>query len=93
MHRRQPLPRLWLMTDERQGEALWRAVDRLPRGSGIVFRHYSLPPRERSALLARLRRRAMKRGLMLVLAGDPIAAAPGTFVDGIAAARTARRLV
>src|SRR3546814_3022387 len=46
MHRRQPLPHLWMMTDERQGETLWRALYRLPRGAGVVFRHHSLPPRE-----------------------------------------------
>ena len=28
MPRRQPLPRLWLMTDERQSEGLWEALDR-----------------------------------------------------------------
>ena len=27
-------PDRWLMTDERQREALWRALERLPRGSG-----------------------------------------------------------
>ena len=32
MSRRQPLPRLWLMTDERQGEGLWAALERLPQG-------------------------------------------------------------
>ena len=26
MRSRQPLPRLWLMTDERMGEALWDAL-------------------------------------------------------------------
>ena len=37
------------MTDERQGERLWRALDALPRGAGIVFRHYRLKPAERRA--------------------------------------------
>ncbi len=70
MHRRQPLPRLWLMTDERQGEALWTALRRLPRGSGVVFRHYSLPPKDRRALFARVRALSRRRRLLLVLAGD-----------------------
>lgn len=70
MHRRQPPPRLWLMTDERQGDALWTALARLPRGAGIVFRHYSLAPGERRRLFERVRRIAARRGLVLVLAGD-----------------------
>lgn len=69
MRRRQPLPRLWLMSDERQGEALWTAIERLPRGAGIIFRHYSLPPLERRKLFMELHRRARKRSLMLILAG------------------------
>jgi thiamine-phosphate pyrophosphorylase len=69
MHRRQPLPRLWLMTDERQGEALWTALHRLPRGVGIVFRHYGLPPGERRKLFRAVRARAKKGGLTLILAG------------------------
>ncbi|MFN3387391.1 MAG: thiamine phosphate synthase [Allosphingosinicella sp.] len=78
MHRRHPLPRLWLMTDERQGEALWAALERLPRGAGIVFRHYSLPPRERRTLFARVRIIARRRGLMLLAAGAPLGGADGT---------------
>lgn len=69
MQRRQPLPRLWLMTDERQGEALWDALARLPRGSGIVFRHYSLPESERRALFERVSRLARRRSHLLLLAG------------------------
>ena len=38
MQCRQTLPRLWLMTDERVGDALIPAVERLPRGAGTVFR-------------------------------------------------------
>jgi thiamine-phosphate pyrophosphorylase len=69
MHRRQPLPRLWLMTDERQGERLWAALERLPRGSGIVFRQYDAP--DRQDMFARVSRVARRRGLVLVLAGPP----------------------
>ena len=56
MPRRQPLPRLWLMTDERQGEGLWAALERLPKGAGVVFRHYGLRPSERRKLFERIRR-------------------------------------
>ena len=69
MRRRQPLPRLWLMTDERIGDELFDAIGRLPRGAGIVFRHYSLPKAERRALFDRVRNVARRRGLVLVLAG------------------------
>ena len=70
MHRRQPLPRLWLMTDERQGERLWRALERLPKGSGVVFRHYGLAPSERRRLFERVRRVAKRRRLLVLAAGD-----------------------
>jgi thiamine-phosphate pyrophosphorylase len=69
MSRRQPLPRLWLMTDERQGEELWTALERLPRGSGIVFRHYGLARRERRELFERVRRVARRRRLFLLASG------------------------
>ncbi len=65
----QPLPRLWLMTDERIGDRLLAAVERLPRRAGIVFRHYSLADAERRALFDRVRQIARRRGLVLLLAG------------------------
>lgn len=64
-------PRLWLMTDERQGEALWDAVRALPQGSGIIFRHYSLLPGARQAMFKRLRAITRARRLVLILAGSP----------------------
>ena len=63
----QPLPRLWLMTDERLGGGLLAAVARLPEEAGIVFRHYSLPEGERRILFDRVR--AAARGRLLLLAG------------------------
>ncbi|RYD48780.1 MAG: thiamine phosphate synthase, partial [Sphingomonadales bacterium] len=43
MRCRHPLiPKLWLMTDERMGDDLWDALKRLPRGSGVIFRHYGV---------------------------------------------------
>ncbi len=76
MRRRNPVPRQWLMTDERMGDALWRALRRLPPGSGVVFRHYATPPAERRTLGLAIRRIAHARGLVLVSAG----AMPG--IDG-----------
>lgn len=72
MPRRHPrIPRTWLMTDERMGEDLWAALARLPRGSGVVFRHYALPANERRALFAKVARVAARRRLVLVRAGAP----------------------
>jgi thiamine-phosphate pyrophosphorylase len=70
MDRRQPLPRIWMMTDERQGDGLFDALDRLPGGAGLVFRHYSLPEPERRDLFARIATQGRRKGLLLMLAGD-----------------------
>ena len=64
--RHPPIPRIWLMTDPRMGEALWAALDRLPRGAGVVLRHYDVP--DRAALIGRVAKVARKRGLVLVVA-------------------------
>jgi thiamine-phosphate pyrophosphorylase len=77
MQRRQPLPCLWLMTDERQGEALWMALERLPRGAGIVFRHYGLTGAERRRLFARIRKVARRKGHFLIGAGGQFRGADG----------------
>ena len=55
MPTRQPLPRLWLMTDERLGDGLFHAIGRLPPGAGIVFRHYGLGEVARRDLFERVR--------------------------------------
>jgi thiamine-phosphate pyrophosphorylase len=72
------LPRLWLMTDERQGEAVLDAVARLPTSAGIVFRHYSLAEVARRDLFGRVR--AAHAGLLL-LAG-PAELAKAWAADG-----------
>lgn len=69
MRRRHPIPVIWLMTDERMGKALWPALRRLPRGAGVVFRHYATPLAERRALFKRVRRIALARRLVLLRAG------------------------
>jgi len=69
MRARHPLPQIWLMTDERMGESLWTALARLPRGSGVVFRHYGSTPAERRALFARVVQIARRRGLVVIRAG------------------------
>jgi thiamine-phosphate pyrophosphorylase len=75
MRRRHPLPRLWLMTDERLGERLWDTLGRLPPGAGIVFRHYSLGDEERQALFDEVRRRSP--AAVLVCAGGYLPGADG----------------
>jgi thiamine-phosphate pyrophosphorylase len=77
MHRRQSLPRLWLMTDERQGSALLPAIAGLPRGAGIVFRHYSLPPAARRALWDQVRAAVRGRGIVLIAAGSVLPGGQG----------------
>lgn len=71
----QPLPRFWLMTDERLGEGLLDAVARLPDGAGIVFRHYGLAAPERRALFDRVR--TAHPGLLLLAGAKALAAAWG----------------
>lgn len=67
-HRHQ-LPRLWLMTDERMGDRLVPSIERLPKGSGIVFRHDGLLPAARLALFKRIERIARARRLTLIPGG------------------------
>lgn len=70
MRARHPrIPTQWLMTDERMGDALWEALERVPRGGGVIFRHYSLDVRARRALFQRVMRVTQRRRLMLIAAG------------------------
>ena len=67
--RQRPWPRAWLMTDERMGERLWTAIDRLPiKHSGIVVRHYGAA--NRVALAERIAEICHRRRLTLAIAGD-----------------------
>jgi thiamine-phosphate pyrophosphorylase len=91
MRARQPLPRLWLMTDPRMGNGLWRALARLPKGAGVVFRHYQLPLPERAEVFARVRRIARRRHLVLLVAGPPLPGADGR--HGARKRATARGLI
>jgi thiamine-phosphate pyrophosphorylase len=65
-----PWPHEWLMTDERLGNRLWEAVEALPAGAGIVFRHYATPMNERTVLASRLASLCRDRGLLLAVAGS-----------------------
>jgi thiamine-phosphate pyrophosphorylase len=73
MRDRHPLPRCWLLTDPRQGDALWPALERMPRGSGVIFRHHGVA--DRRGLFLRVQAIARRRRLVLLLAGPPALAA------------------
>jgi len=67
--RQRAWPRQWLMTDERMGERLWEAIDRLPMAhAGIVFRHYRVA--NRAALAERIAEICERRSLTLAVADD-----------------------
>lgn len=81
MAKRHPVlpPRRLLLSDARNDAALPRAIARLPRGAGFVFRHYHLPPRERDARFRALAQLCRARGV-IVLASRP---QPGWRIDGV----------
>lgn len=70
MPRSHPLPKIWLMTDERLGDELLPAIQRLPARSGVIFRHYHLKARARKDLFGQVMRICRRRGHVLLLAGD-----------------------
>lgn len=82
MHQRQPirhhsnrktvkLPKLWLFTDVRNDSNLEQSIARLPRFSGIVFRHYHLDEEDRKGRFQQIRRVAKRYGHIMLLAGPP----------------------
>ena len=71
MFKRYPsVPRLWLISDARNDAALESALTRLPRGSGLIFRHYHLPSDERRVRFRVLARHARRFGHRVMLAGS-----------------------
>ena len=58
------------MSDARNDARLEAALNALPRGSGLIFRHYHLPPAERRARFRALAAIARRRGHRLALAGS-----------------------
>ena len=74
MTRANPLPSLWLISDARNDAGLERALARLPRGSGFIYRHYHLPDPERLARFRQLRRIARGRGHVVILADSALTA-------------------
>jgi thiamine-phosphate pyrophosphorylase len=62
------LPTLWLLTDTRRLPDPLPAARALPRGAGVILRHYDAP--DRPALARALARLCRSRGLILLVAGD-----------------------
>ena len=70
MSLRQPaIPDLWLISDARNDAALDAVLAGLPRGSGLIFRHYHLAGAKRAARFAALARRARRFGHVAVFSG------------------------
>lgn len=59
-----------MFSDERMGANFLPALAQLPKGAGLVFRHYQLEKCERRALFLRARRIARARRIIVVLAGS-----------------------
>jgi thiamine-phosphate pyrophosphorylase len=75
MPKRQPAlpsiwPNVWLVSDARNDAALERILRRLPRGSGLIFRHYHLGQAERRQRFAKLKRLARSRGHAVALSAN-----------------------
>ena len=69
MRTRHSLPDVWLISDARNDTALESTLRRMPRGSGLIFRHYHLEPAARRKRFERLVRLARGRGHWTALAG------------------------
>jgi thiamine-phosphate pyrophosphorylase len=65
--RHPPLPSVWLVSDARNDGRLERVLKHLPRGSGLIFRHYHLEPVKRRARWRELARLARSRGHVMAL--------------------------
>lgn len=63
-----PLPALWLVTDENRLPDPLAALKQLPRGAGLILRHYGAA--DRIALARRLAAACRRRGVALLIAGD-----------------------
>ncbi|MEO0871624.1 MAG: thiamine phosphate synthase, partial [Pseudomonadota bacterium] len=74
MAQNQTLPKLWLLSDERNDTVLDAALRRLPRGSGFIYRHYHLPDPDRYQRFWALRRIAKAKGHTVILADSALTA-------------------
>lgn len=75
MSKRQPaLPSIWLVSDARNDHVLEQILRKLPRGSGLIFRHYHLAGDARRKRFAKVKRLAKHRGHTVALAASPATA-------------------
>jgi thiamine-phosphate pyrophosphorylase len=72
--RAKTLPALWLISDARNDAGLEGALAALPRGSGLIYRHYHLPGPARLARFRALRRAAQAQAHVVVLADSALTA-------------------
>jgi thiamine-phosphate pyrophosphorylase len=82
MPSRQPLPDLWLLSDQRNDAALAAALERLPRGSGFIYRHSHLADGDRIARWFELLRIVRAKRHVAVLA-DSAQTACEWHADGV----------
>jgi thiamine-phosphate pyrophosphorylase len=78
----QPLPALWLLSDERNDALLENALCSFREPIGFVYRHYHLRPEERLARYIQLERICRERRHLIILA-DSALTAKGWGADGI----------
>ena len=64
-------PTIWLISDARNDARLEAVLAKLPRGSGLIYRHYYLSAGERRARYDRLAALARRRGHLVILSGTP----------------------
>ena len=62
------LPAVWVMTDDQRLSDPESVLATLPRGTGLILRHYGA--QTRTALAQRLATACRQRGLILLIAGD-----------------------
>ncbi len=63
------LPRAFFLTDPDRTPDLFALIRRLPRGFGVIYRHFGAA--DRATLAATLARACRQRGLILLVSADP----------------------
>ncbi len=76
------LPKLWLLSDERNDAKLEWAIATLPKRSAFVFRHYFLKPKQRQKRFDELLP-IVRAGEHLLILADAIEVAADWGADGI----------
>lgn len=61
-------PAVWFLTDEARVDDAAATLRSLPRGTGVIFRHYGSP--DRTSLAHKLARLSRARGLVFLVADD-----------------------